>query len=625
MTKMTAAQARVRRPMRALLKTLAPALLGSTVLPAAFLAGSVSAQTITNRIVSFGDSLTDNGNAFALVGAQPTGPYASGRFTNDRVFVEYLAASGTLARSGAQTLVGGLPVSTGNADFAFGGSRTDTLATPFPGIQTQINGFVAAGGRFNATDVVTLWGGANDLFQNIATAAATPATAQAVFGATATTAATNTVRETQQLASLGARTIVVLGLPDFSRLPAFAGAPAQLAGFGSATFNTVLLQGLAGVAAANPGANIVSIDTTTAFNAVLANPGQFGITNTTTPCLITGTCGNALFYDGVHPTDIGHRIVAAVVFNNLAVGQSINAVSSLADIGFEGRRTALLSSFEQFGAVRSTGDRTEFFLSATGNHVERDGSASRPRFDSTTGGLRFGGIRSINENWRAGLAINAVTGSGRSNAISFDPTHIGADVLVGWTQGAYFVNAGIGADFIQFSDYKRQLVGLPWQNTADPNGYTFSVAGEAGLHYSIGAIELTPQVRLSYLRASLNSFAEIGNAATVSVNGRAADGLTGAVELKASARLTDTAKVTALIGYEDLLTGAADFVRAQLINSTAQPVAVGVRQPLGAGLLFGAGAQAQLTPDVALFANYRGSALNDITHHQGNIGLTAKF
>ena len=346
------------------------------------------AQTISNRIVSFGDSLSDNGNAFALVGAQPTGPYPSGRFTNDKVFVEYLGGK-PLALGGAQTLVGGLPVSAGSVDFAFGGSRTDSLATPFPGIQTQINGFVAAGGKFNASDVVTLWGGANDLFQNVAIAAATPATATTVFGATATTAASNTAKEVQQLATLGARTIVVLGLPDFSRLPLFAGGPAsQLAGFGSATFNTALLQGLGAVAAANPGANIVSIDTTTAFNAVIANPGQFGITNTTVPCIAVGNCGSALFYDTVHPTAVGHQIVAAVVFNNLAIGQSISSVQSLADIGFDNRRGSMLGAFEQLNAIRQTGDRPEFFLSALGDRIERDATGSRPKFDATTGGLR---------------------------------------------------------------------------------------------------------------------------------------------------------------------------------------------------------------------------------------------
>ena len=608
-----------RAKLRAILQT-------SIAAAALFCAGNPgSAQTITNRIITFGDSLSDNGNAFALVGAQPTGPYASGRFTNDRVFVEYLAASGTLARSGALTLFGGQPVSPGNVDFAFGGSRTDTLATPFPGIQTQINGFFAAGGTIGANDVVTLWGGANNLFQGIPVAAATPATATTVLGGIATSAAGNEIAQVQQLATAGARTIVVLNLPDFSRLPAFAGAPAQLAGFGSSTFNTALLTGLQGVAAANRNTNIVSIDTATAFNAVLANPAPFGISNITTPCLITGNCTNALFYDGVHPTAIGQRIVAAVVYNNLAIGQSINSVQALTDIGFENRRNALVSSFEQLQAVRQTGDRPEFFLSATGDRIERDATANRPKFDTTTGGLRFGGIRSINEAWRVGVAINAVTGAGSSNAISFDTTHIAADVFVGWQQGPYFINGGLGAGFLQFSDYRRQLVGLPWQNSADPNGYTFSAAGEAGYRHQMGVFELIPQVRLAYIRSNVNSFSESGNAATVAVSSRSSDGVTGAIELKASARITQTAKISALIGYEDLLTGSGDLIRAQLINSTAQQVLIGTRGPVGQGILFGAGAEAQLTPDIAVNALYRGSALNNQTQHQGSIGVTAKF
>jgi len=581
--------------------------------------------TITNRIVTFGDSLSDNGNAFALVGAQPTGPYPSGRFTNDRVFVEYLAQSGSLAISGAQTLVGGAPLAPGNVDFAFGGSRTDTLATPFPGIQTQINGYLAAGGTFGATDVVTLWGGANNLFQGIPVAAATPATAQTVLAGIATAAAGNEAAQVQQLATAGARTIVVINLPDFSRLPAFAGAASQLAGSGSGTFNTALAAGLAPVAAANPNVNIVTIDAAKAFNAVLANPAAFGITNTTTPCLLTGVCTNALFYDGVHPTAIGHRIVAAVVYNNLLIGTQIPGVQSLADIGFENRRNAVVSGFEQLDQIRQTNGTIRYFLQGIGDRIERDTTGSRLGFDSTSGGVRFGGIASYNESWRLGAAFSAVTGSGRSGSITFEPTHIAIDALAGFTQGAYFVNAGIGAGFLTFGDYKRQLVGLPWQNTARPTGYTFSAAAEAGLHHQLGAIELTPLVRIAYLRATVDSFDEAGNAATVGFGRRTADGVTGAVELRASTQVTATAKVSAMIGYEDLLTGSGGLLRGRLIDSTAQPILLSTKGPVGQGLLFGVGAEAQLTPMLTLTAAYRGSALNDQTQHYGHLGLTAKF
>ena len=125
-------------------------------------ASAASAQSY-GRLVVFGDSLSDNGNLFAVTGgAAPAAPFVNGRFSTGPVFVELLGFN-----LGRQTA--GSPV-TGSINYAYGGSRTDAIATPGPGMRTQLQAYTAAGGRFGANDLVSILGGANNIFQALPTA-----------------------------------------------------------------------------------------------------------------------------------------------------------------------------------------------------------------------------------------------------------------------------------------------------------------------------------------------------------------------------------------------------------------------------------------------------------------------
>ena len=127
-------------------------------------AGAASAQSY-DRLVVLGDSLSDNGNLYgATQGAQPASPpYWQGRFSDGRTFAEQLGFT-TANFSG--------PV-TGSINLAFGGARTDAQTMP-PGMQVQLASYLQRGGRFGSGDLVSVLGGANNIFQGLPVAGRRP-------------------------------------------------------------------------------------------------------------------------------------------------------------------------------------------------------------------------------------------------------------------------------------------------------------------------------------------------------------------------------------------------------------------------------------------------------------------
>ena len=277
----------------------------------------VSAQaTSFSRLIVFGDSLSDAGNAFALSGGQfPPPPYAQ-RFSNGPVAVEYLAARLGLPLG---------PSATGGTDFAVGGAMTNLQNFNFlinfpPGVQTipalqqtgieaQIKAFLNSGFAFDpATTLFVVWGGPNDIFLSLALGT-NPVTA-------VTQAVSNLGADVALLALAGAQHVLVPNMANLGLTPDFiAGGPVAQAGGQALTtaFNAGLAQALAQVEA-SLGVDIIPFDTFSAQNLLIANAGAFGFTNVTTACIATPDlftgCQGYAFFDGVHPTTAAHALLA---------------------------------------------------------------------------------------------------------------------------------------------------------------------------------------------------------------------------------------------------------------------------------------------------------------------------
>lgn len=93
------------------------------------------------------------------------------------------------------------------------------------------------------------------------------------------------------------------------------------------------------------------------FNAVITNPARFGFTNVTQPCLNTTTgavCASpdtSLFWDPLHPTAAGHRLISAYALDTVTAGRSIAAQTETA-LGNANRQTRDLNG--RLLALRTT-------------------------------------------------------------------------------------------------------------------------------------------------------------------------------------------------------------------------------------------------------------------------------
>jgi len=254
-----------------------------------------------SQVVVFGDSLSDTGNVFAgTLGIwPPSPPYHDGRFSDGPVWVEYWATAH------------GLPVPTasltGGTNYAFGGAETgldgvSTLGTPNLG--TQLAMYLEAH-EPSAEDLFIFWGGGNDFLQADQTDASVPVANLSTMIST--------------LVAEGATNFRVLNLPPLGETPAYRGGgrQAELDAL-SLEFNELLSAELQRLRSLWPAVTICEHDIYGSLAGVFDDPAAYGLANVTDSALneatgvVVDNPHEYLFFDGVHPTTVGHALIAAV-------------------------------------------------------------------------------------------------------------------------------------------------------------------------------------------------------------------------------------------------------------------------------------------------------------------------
>ncbi|NJM34690.1 MAG: autotransporter domain-containing protein [Rhodomicrobium sp.] len=590
-----------------------------------------------DNVIAFGDSLSDTGNLFALTGslvgvipgveATPASPpYFDGRFSNGPVWVELLSQQITgnaMNNLYLSAFPPGFPptlnAATGNVNAAIGGARSDNNPSVSPlsfGIPQQIVDFQTAGGAVGANDLVTLWGGANNLFQD-----ATPATA---VTAAQDAAAAQIVNLNTVIDVLNAKTIL---LPNLPPLPGFS-----IVSNPSSVFNQVLDVGTEAAAAANPDVNIVQMDVFSAFLIIASNPQAFGFTDVTTPCLNTATltvCSNPnerLFWDDVHPTAPAHALLALYAGLLLTTDQNALAVAPLLESSLYTRLDASQTAFNRTLDALSFPEQWHpgLYAEVIGSKLNIGGSGGKPGYDEELGGVR-GGLNGSVGPVIGGISLAYLRGDHGQSGLSANVETVQGDIHAAMRFQSFFVSGEAGFSYTSFENITR-FTGFPTVNAkADADGMAYSGSIGTGLIVDMGGFKLIPNGRVGYLNADLDQFSESAPILALDYAERSISSGFWALGLRGTASFgSGAAAVTAYAeaGYESLFSTDTDDITARLVENTALPVTVGVDDPASRGFYLKLGAGGQLNRDTVLSFDY-GLSLpeDDGETHTGRVQL----
>jgi len=228
------------------------------------------------KIAVFGDSLSDDGNVYQLTNRTypPTPPYYQGRFTNGKVWLDYVRS-----KLGVKTFNGAY--GTGSTDSSVVQGRTGPdLTIPTPGVVQQISKFIKNNSKkiFQETTFV-VWAGGNDYFFSN-------------FEQTPALVVNRIKKIASTLYKQGARDIIIGNLIPLNALPYVTTMNNQtFTAFVASTVvehNRLLKQAVKNFANDHAG-SIKLMDVYSTIQNILTRPSKFGIVNITSECLDEST------------------------------------------------------------------------------------------------------------------------------------------------------------------------------------------------------------------------------------------------------------------------------------------------------------------------------------------------
>lgn len=600
--------------MKALMTGAAPAALAVALLA---VAGSASAQDY-NRLVVFGDSLSDNGNLYLATGGTqpPSPPYWQGRFSDGKTFVEQLGFD-------AANFNGSV---TGSINMAFGGARTDVQAAPLS-MQLQLANYVSRGGKFGSSDLVSVLGGANNIFQGLPAAGAS-SNPTATMGATSKASANDVASLVGAVAQAGAGTIVVTNLPRLSVTPQFRNtAAAPLADYAVTTFNSALYTNLASVAAANSGANIIQVDLFTAGDALAANPDAFGIKNATAACFngvtVCSNPGEYFYFDGVHPTTKGHSIIASLVNDYIYYGTAGSRMAVLGETSWHHREDDLDEATRILSTRDGWGEGTRLTMSALASTAKTDARGAIEEAKTDGYGVKLA-LETGNETLRFGLAGGIRQSELDAGVVKADIDNFSVDVYGGWRSDRSFVNVAAGAAQDDYNDIRRLTALAPLVHTSNARGKSFGARAQGGMWFQHGNLGISPRVAVAWVNTSVDDFFEAGPVADYAYAERKLDAVTGEVAVRLE-HGTERMQFFVEGGWRDTLSDNSDDMRTGIQGNTAKVLAQSVDLPFGSQGLASVGLSGRIGEKLNVEVAYRGRFGSDFNSHLGGVRLSYAF
>jgi phospholipase/lecithinase/hemolysin len=278
---------------------------------------TVLCSASVDKIVVFGDSLSDNGNLYEYMKHKfpMSPPYAQGRFTNGPVWIELVTSANYPGEENAHLL-----------DYAFGGAGIlkdeDDDGTLFT-LKNEIDTFMLAHeGKADPNALYVVWIGSNNY---LGMPDEIDETVNLVINGIDT--------GIKRLVNAGAKHIFLVNIPDLGKTPAARDLDAvPLLSLYSAMHNERILQRFSQYKLDYPQVDWIFFDIDAMLTEVFTNPESLGFSNVKGTCYeavlsnekpsilkmvasiqpksTPDACTGFLFFDPVHPAGLAHELIA---------------------------------------------------------------------------------------------------------------------------------------------------------------------------------------------------------------------------------------------------------------------------------------------------------------------------
>lgn len=539
------------------------------VLAVAILCSMTTPALAYDQLYVFGDSLSDTGN--------------NGRFTYDSN--KHLLYDEVLAQRIGAALVAS---DNGGDNYAAGGGVAVPALNPVDNTQDQVQSYLnRVNGWADGDGLYIHWIGGNDL----AAAALNPATAPGVAYNSAAAAAA----QVHSLLNAGAGTVIVPTVPNIGSTPQLmeliiqqALTPVQNAAVQAAyaTLNSLatpdnasrtqaIHQALTAAAAqgsaipqvqqaiaaqliaafdslsaqagqltdfynqnedrllAQGSGNIVRVDVNKLFSEAIANPAQFGFTNTAgmacPPGVSSAVCSSAmpgfdssqsyLFSDHFHPSPQAHQLIADYIQAVLDGPAQVVALNQATAAMARDSRATLDSRFQQLRNGDNPQGALGVFGGYAGQHYDYSSNLAAGDGNATTHNLTVGVDYQLTDGWLIGALIS---GSNDDQQPSSRYEYKARGLLFSaFTALDVFEHGWVNADLhyatMDYDDIRRsmQLGSLTRTETGSTDGKQWGARVTVGYDFPVTSYLTTgPMAQFAWDYSNVSGYSEDGNDST---------------------------------------------------------------------------------------------------------------
>jgi outer membrane lipase/esterase len=443
----------------------------------------------------------------------------------------------------------------------------------------------------------------------------------------------------QRLIGAGATQLLVPNLPDLGRIPAGLATPAQSAGLSqlSTAHNSLLRASLQTLSQNNPNISIIPIDNSALFNAVITNPGRFGFTNVTQPCLNTATgatCATPdtfLFWDTFHPTAAAHRLIGAYALDTVRAPQAIAPqVASALSVTRQQTRD-LDRRFLALRNIPQSERKLAVFVSGDVNTGDRQNTISTTGFNVDTKGVTVGADYPVTDDITLGVAFNNASSNNQinDNRGKVGLNSSGVSIYGTYNRDKFYTAALINYGWDNFDLTRRINVTGFSQANAKPSGDRFSTRLSGGYEFGSNGLSFGPIVGIRYTKVNINGYTEQnGDILNLQVSPQSAESLLfdlgGQVSYPFQSG-SSTISPYFSASYERELTDNNRRIVTELVTQPGIPI----RTTIGAGdrdfLRLSAGVQAQFSTNLSAGVGYERIFSNNSSDNYLNAQLGYKF